>query len=179
VSVLQDIKLVKLFFSVFSRDEERVLNVVRGLSDMYGAIDHETPVIKFEYTDYYQNEFGTGIVRKLFSLKDLIDPAKVVGIKIKAVEMETEAVVNGQRTVNIDPGYVELSRVVLTTGKDYSHRIYLDKGVYADLTLTYRKGSGFVTLPWTYPDYASDDFRSFFGVLRSTLKGQLKERKID
>jgi len=30
-----------------------------------------------------------------------------------------------ERTINLDPGYIGLSKLVLATTKDYSHRIYL------------------------------------------------------
>ena len=43
------------------------------------------------------------------------------------------------RKVNIDPGYLLSSRFILATGKEYSHRIYIGKKVYADLTLMYTK----------------------------------------
>ena len=44
-------------------------------------------------------------------------------------------------------------RLVLATGKNFPHRIYLDHGIYGDLTLIYGQG-GLRTLPWTFPDYA-------------------------
>jgi hypothetical protein len=59
----------------------------------------------------------------------------------------------GKRSINIDPGYMLMSRFVLATGKDFTHRVYLGKGIYADLTLIFKRGE-FQTLSWTYPDYA-------------------------
>ncbi len=34
-----------------------------------------------------------------------------------------------------------LERFVLATGKNYTHRIYIGKGIYADLTLIFQNGS--------------------------------------
>jgi hypothetical protein len=68
--------------------------------------------------------------------------------------------------VNIDPGYMVLPRFVLASGKNFAHRIYIGKGVYADLTLIFVKGK-FQTLPWTYPDYAEENMLAFLTQVRN------------
>ena len=80
---------------------------------------------------------------------------------------------DGRRTVNIDPGYICLERLVLATGKNYTHRIYLSRGIYADLTLVFHRQS-FRTLPWTYPDYADPSAVEVFNALRERYKAQLR-----
>ncbi len=65
---------------------------------------------------------------------------------------------------------------MLATGKNYLHRIYLGRGVYADLTLIYEKG-GFQPLPWTYPDYASPEVRAVLALMRERLLDQLRDRR--
>jgi hypothetical protein len=67
--------------------------------------------------------------------------------------------------VNLDPGLLTPENFILATGKNFSHRVYLGNGVFADLTLVYRNG-GFHPLPWTYPDYASEEVRSLLRDLR-------------
>jgi hypothetical protein len=69
------------------------------------------------------------------------------------------------------------SRFILATGKEYSHRIYIGKGIYADLTLMYSKKDGFKTLPWTYPDYASESMISFLSKVRDKYLLDLKTEK--
>ena len=60
----------------------------------------------------------------------------------------------------LDPGLLLPTRFVLASGKDFTHRIYLAKGIYADLTLIYTRGV-FQRLPWTYPDYAGEILLGF------------------
>jgi hypothetical protein len=74
--------------------------------------------------------------------------------------------------VNIDPGYLTLSKVVLATTKDYSHRLYLRDGIYAEVTLHYEAGA-WRPWPWTYRDYASGQYLDFFERVRESLKQQL------
>jgi hypothetical protein len=82
----------------------------------------------------------------------------------------------GGRKVNIDPGYLAASKFILATGKDYSHRIYLGKGIYGDLTLIVQKGA-FTPLPWTYPDYASQPLIGLLNLLRQRYLWQLRQEK--
>ena len=69
------------------------------------------------------------------------------------------------RPINIDPGYVTPAKLVLATTKDRAHRIYLGRGIYAEVTLTYAK-KAFQSMPWTYPDYRSEPYRRFFEQVR-------------
>lgn len=68
--------------------------------------------------------------------------------------------------MNLDPGLVTPENFILATGKNFSHRIYLRDGVFADLTLVYRKGE-YRALPWTYPDYASREIRDLLKGVRA------------
>ncbi len=126
MSIRKDPEKVKLFFSVFANSEKQLLEALNKLTNLYGEIDWETDVIPFDQTNYYEKEFGKDLKRKLFSFKDLILPSEIVDIKLMTYELEAVFSRHGKRNVNIDPGYVTLSRVVLSTGKDYTHRIYLN-----------------------------------------------------
>ncbi|HOK40243.1 MAG TPA: DUF4416 family protein, partial [bacterium] len=77
------------------------------------------------------------------------------------------------RQVNIDPGYINLAKLVLVSTKDYSHRIYLSNGIYAEATLFFRHNQ-FETFPYTYPDYATDEVRNILKEIRKLFKSQLK-----
>ncbi len=170
-------KTAKLFFSIFSSDKELISKIIYSLSAHYGEIDFETPFLPFNQTRYYEKEFGDNLERKIFSVKKIINPLEAINIKIECMEMEEKGSEWGKRKFNIDPGYVELSHVILTTRKPYSHRIYVGKGVFADLTLIYKKEEGFVPLNWTYPDYGSQQYRDFFNKIRDILKINLREQK--
>ncbi|MGM0787653.1 MAG: DUF4416 family protein, partial [Thermodesulfobacteriota bacterium] len=100
----------------------------------------------------------------------------LAGIKHETNAIENEFAAGEKRRVNIDPGYLLRERFVLATAKNFSHRIYIGRGIYADLTLVYSKGN-FRTLPWTYPDYAAEDMLGFLHKVRSKYVFDLKSLK--
>lgn len=104
-------------------------------------------------SSYYASEMGENLLRefyyvpnKTFSFLDLVE------IKRKSKLTEDKFSKNNKRTVNLDPGMIGLHQVVVSTFKNYSHRIEIAPKIYADLQFTFMKNS-FQELPWTYPDY--------------------------
>ena len=67
-----------------------------------------------------------------------------------------------------------MERLILATGKNYTHRIYLGQGIYADLTLIYQRGT-FQPLEWTYRDYSDPEMIDCFNRLREGYKNQIRE----
>lgn len=116
---------------------------------------------------YYSKEMGEeSLLKRLFVFSSQkMEREELVPLKLKADEVEKKYFSNKGRTINIDPGYTALEQVILSTGKPYSHRIYLDKGVFAELTYEF-KDSTFKALPWTYPDYCHDEIINFFNYIR-------------
>jgi hypothetical protein len=137
-----------------------------------GRIDLLTDRLAFDQTDYYAAEMGDVLYRRVAAFSDLFDPGDLPAVKRLTMALEGEFSVEGRRRVNLDPGYVTLERLVLATAKNFVHRIYLGNGVYADLTLIFQDGR-FRSLPWTYPDYAGDDLRGQFEMIRRRLKWRL------
>ena len=125
----------------------------------------------FSYTSYYDDEMGHGIRRQTASFLKLVAPDSIAAIKLRTNEIEASLAIDGKRRVNIDPGLLGLENFILATGKNFTHRIYLRDGIYADLTLIYQKGA-FRPLPWTYPDCRELKFLHCLGVLRKKLKFQ-------
>ena len=82
---------------------------------------------------------------------------------------------NGNRKINFDIGYISLENVVLATGKNFSHRVHLHSGVFADLTYFY-EGKSYRTFSWTYPDYSHPDYINFFNFSRSFLQKKLQQK---
>jgi len=147
------------------------------LEDLFGSVDMISPWLGFAYTDYYYKEMGSPLYRKVFVFKPLIAQDELAMIKEKTNEIEAKFALDGKRPVNIDPGYLVSSRFILATGKEYSHRIYIGRKIYADLTLMYSKKKGFQTLEWTYPDYASKTMISFLSKVRSKYLLDLKANR--
>ncbi|MBL7205848.1 MAG: DUF4416 family protein [Desulfobacteraceae bacterium] len=167
---------VKHISSLFSPEKELIDRLIGQLSDIYGPVDWTSPELLFDRTKYYAREMGWPLCRRFVSFAELVPPDHLVEIKLKTNEIEQQYLRDGNRKVNIDPGYISPERLILATGKNYVHRIYLTKGIYADLTLVFQRGS-FITLKWTYPDYADPMIIGFFNEVRKRYMKQLREIK--
>jgi hypothetical protein len=102
----------------------------------------------------------------------MVDRAEIVGIKCLTNEIEQASAEGGKRNFNLDPGLLTLGNFVLATGKNNAHRIYLGKGIFADLTLIYRSRT-YNPLEWTYPDYADPELITILNRLRESYKCKL------
>ena len=165
---------VKLIASVFSGAEGLIEKAKEALIERFGPLDYESELLPFNHTDYYTPEFGPGLVRRFFAFAALIDPGELAAIKRWTNELEMKWAAGGRRRVNIDPGYISQSKLVLATTKNHAHRIYLGQGIYAEVTLRFYKGT-FRPWQWTYPDYASSAYIALFNHIRERYKEQLKE----
>ena len=111
----------------------------------------------------------------------LVKPAGVLPLDgLAAVKVATNALErdsagpDGRRLVNLDPGYLTLERLVLASGKNFTHRVYLGRGIWADLTLIYQ-GGDWVSLPWTFRDYASAPVQAFLTRVRDGYHREILE----
>jgi len=168
--------VAKLFAGLLAASEEALEKAQSELQSRYGPIDLRSAVFPFHYTSYYEEEMGNKIVRQFVSFENLFCPADLRKIKSDTIAIEKTMSAAGKRTANLDPGYLNLSSVVLATTKDASYRVYLGDGIYAQPTLSYRKGT-FAPFDWTYPDYREEESLRFFGEVRERLKEQLRARK--
>jgi hypothetical protein len=165
---------VKLTASLFSPEKDLVNLVIEELSGMFGPVDWRSPECFFDRTRYYEKEMGWPLHRRFISFEKLISPEEIVSIKLRTNGVEAQYVLEGKRRINIDPGYVSPERLILATGKNYVHRIYLSNGIYADLTLVFRRGR-FEPLVWTYKDYSDPVARGYFEKVRETYMIQRRE----
>ena len=163
---------VKLIIATFTSRLELFQEIETELEKKYGEIDFKGPVFDSNHTDYYQEEMGFGLKKKFISFKNLISPEKINSIKLFTNKLESKYSKEGKRIVNIDPGYVDNSKLVLASTKNYYHRIYLGKGIYAEVTLFFKEKS-FQQLPWTYPDYKTDASIDIFNKIREIYRNQL------
>lgn len=164
---------VKLISGLLSAKQDLLIQAKQVLAKRYGPVDLESPIIPFDFTDYYDDELGKGILRQYISFTRLIRPEYIGKIKRQTIRMERRIMITGNRKVNIDPGYVALDKMVLATTKGGTYRIYLGKGIYAQSTLYFEKGS-FHPWSWTYPDYRTQMSIEFFNKVRTGYKSVLK-----
>ena len=164
---------VKLISSLFSSQKALIEKIICELEEIFGPTDWISPELYFDRTRNYEKEMGWPLHRRFISFQRLIRPDDIVEIKLVTNGVEKRYLQDDKRMVNIDPGYISLERLILATGKNYTHRIYLSKGIYADLTLIFKKGS-FRPLSWTYRDYADPPIIGYFNDLRESYKRQLR-----
>lgn len=163
---------VKLVAGMIYSDESLCKEAREGFSERCGPEDFASMVLPFDRTRYYEKEMGSGLKRVFITYSECMAREILVFMKHFSREIETEFSHDGRRRVNIDPGYISLENLVLATFKGYSHRIYLGKGVFAEVTLIFEKGS-FRPLAWTYPDYASQEVIRIMNVIRGRYRAQL------
>jgi len=174
MSKLTEPPLTVLFISIIFNEDSIFDACISDLVTEYGDIELQSERLEFCFSDYYNEEMGTGLLRKFISFKKLINRDKIVDIKLYSNDLEEKYSVRGKRTVNLDPGYLSAEHLVLSTGKGFAHRPYLGKGVYADLTLIFQD-TKFKSLDWTYPDYRSDQIQSYFYKLRKLYLNKLRK----
>ncbi len=166
----------KLIISLVMKDKKIIERLLPLIVEAFGDIDIISNWFNFDYTAYYYEEMGAPLFRRVIVFKKLISQNRLAAIKEITNLFEKKWEKENKRNINIDPGYLLLSRFILATGKDYSHRIYLDHGIYADLTLIYRQGQ-YTALEWTYPDYASPEMLKFLKRTRRKYALDLKKQK--
>lgn len=144
------------------------------LVDRWGPLEIISPPFPFNQTSYYHGEMGQPLQRRFLAFKQLIDPSELSGLKLESNALElTMRDDSGNRTVNLDPGFLSLANLLIATCKNHYHRIPLREGVYAHLEYVFKDGD-FAFLPWTYPDFKSPQYLDFFRSLRQVYKSNLK-----
>ena len=156
---------VKLVMSIFSANWRDIGVTIGTLAVHFGKPDFIGAGMPFTETDYYEREMGASLIRRLVSFAALVRPEALPDIKNLTQRIEMRYAEGERRRVNIDPGYISPSHLILATGKGYSHRPYLRDGIYADLTLIFENGT-FRPLPWTYPDYAGRSITALMNRVR-------------
>ncbi|MFH0838708.1 MAG: DUF4416 family protein [Candidatus Omnitrophota bacterium] len=160
---------VNLIIGVITKNEKLLQDATKHLRRKFGAIDYQSPIIDFNFTDYYEKEMGLNLKRCFFSFKKLIAPETLCDIKLYTNGLEkkfSRSKNKPSRTINLDPGYITAAKLVLATTKDYAHRVYLAKGIFAEITMHFKNG-GFQHFNWTYPDYRTQEYKDVFNRIRA------------
>lgn len=172
MGVVKTPKPVMLFASIIYKDEDILYRAIETLEEKIGKIHEKTHNMAFDHTDYYSEEMGDGVSRIMVLFEPLMPREVIVETKLTTNNIEIQLSGGEKRKVNIDPGYITLENVVLATTKNYTHRIYIGKGIYGDLTLIFKKGT-YTPLEWTYPDYAGSEIISILNRWRGYYKRML------
>lgn len=162
-----------LFCGMLGSDPDLLRRARQLICRQFGPADTESERWPFDQTDYYTEEMGPHLQRCFVSFSRLIRPEALP--EVKRFTNRTESQIADQaalpdiaRPVNLDPGYLDLGKLVLATTKDRSHRIYLGQGIYAEVTLHF-VGGAWQVWPWTYPDFHRPEYHAYFMTLRQRL----------
>ena len=164
------------FFVGLLYSQIRLRDVALGIIESeIGSLSSRFGPIPFTFTDYYENDMGSPMFREIIAIEPLRSPEGLSTLKLKSNEIELH-ITEGSgfvRPVNIDPGYIDRYKLVLASCKNGPMRIPLSNGVYAEVTMTWRK-DGFQPHDLTYADYRSDEVRTFLSKLRMEYIGKLR-----
>jgi|SRR6056297_79962 len=169
-------ELVNLIIFAFGRYiDYRLTDVNKELSQHFGEIDFISEPLDFgKYTHYYNKEMGEGKIQgKIISFKTLIHPAELVNAKLITNQIEQRHTLEGDRTINLDSGYIHHTQFVLASTKPQGNRIYIGKGIYAEVTLYFAEGA-YKPLKYTYPNYSNQEY---IHEITKVRKAFLKKRK--
>ena len=170
-------KPVKLFVALLSNDPALFSLSVTHLQSQYGLVDLESETFPWNMTNYYRKEMGENLLRKFITFETLIAPDALASIKLATNALEI-LLSEGERPtsprrVNLDPGYVDATKLVLASTKDQAHRLYLSHGIYAEVTLLYYHGE-FHPFVYTYPDYHWPETHAFLRRVQKHYRDQLR-----
>lgn len=169
---------VKLFVGILTSLPDITSEIEELLSARFGVVDTRSDMFAFDMTHYYDEEMGSPIVRCFLGFRDLTSPDRLAGVKRLTNDLESDlAAKQGKvrRPVNLDPGYMEESKIVLASTKNFYHRILLADGIYGEVTLHY-EGGAWKSFPWSFPDFRSGRYDQFFKQLRRSYREQLSKK---
>lgn len=162
-----------IIWGLLSNELNLINSIESELNSNYDSTILKSSTILFNYTNYYEREMGKELKRLWIVTKKVIDLSSIADVKLFSTKLEKKFQMNAQRRINIDPGFLTLSNLILATTKNYSHRIYLKDGIFAEVTLIFHNNS-FQTLEWTYPDYR--DNIEFFNNARKMYQQLLNDK---
>jgi hypothetical protein len=166
----------KLIVGIISSKEIYFERAEEELRLLFGSIDLKSSMFPFDLTNYYEEQMGINLKRIFLSFVELVPPEKLSLLKIQTNALEQKIrqdLGENFRVVNIDPGILTSSSLIMATAKDFSHRIPLAQGIYAHLEFLFTR-SAVKTLNWTYPDFKQPSYQRFFLDVRRIYLEQLK-----
>jgi len=167
---------VKLFISIIYRDEPVRSDAKEFMIRRWGAIDFESEPLPYNPPEKLKQEMGLPLFRTFVSFKKLADPGEISLIKMGCIGLEERLRHQGKRRVNLDPGYLDSHKVLITTTHAGPAKVYHSAGIYLDMVLLFPKGKC-QALPWSLPDFKAQNYNDTFLSLYSLYKDALAAAK--
>lgn len=174
-----------LFFGAFGVSTGVLDQVAARVVARYGPLHpHGTSAVSpFPDTVAYRKTMGSSLLRRFFVLARRWPQDGLAAVKRAAIAIEDEiaaevtnppapaSTCRVERPVNVDPGLIDGSRVILASTRDRPHRLYRGDGIWEEVTLVWRDGE-YHALPWTYPDFTRAEYHEFFARFRAEFLGR-------
>jgi len=164
---------VKFVVPILYGPESPLEEALCEISRRFGTMDYRSVPYPFDFTAYYQPEMGIGLHRIIVSFADLIPPEDIRLIKRATDAMEDRWRLDGRRSVNLDPGYMDYFKLVLASNKAGGNKVAVGDGVWLDINLLYEKRQ-WKTLPWTFPDFKTGRYDRDLCAIRDRYKVQMR-----
>ena len=167
---------VKLICGIIFRFDSVFCKAQSQLVSNFGPLDSVSEPFAFSFTDYYLLQMGEPLLRRFISFERICSPEILSAAKLRTNALEEEIrseMGSSYREVNLDPGCLSGSALIMATAKDFAHRVPLRDGIYAHLELLFGR-SGIRTLDWTYPDFRVNLYHDWLLKIRSRYLEQLR-----
>jgi len=152
-----------LIIATMYSNKEKYDKVKSILTEKFNKITHESPEYNFDqFTSYYEKEMGKNLVKRFLIFNKQINKKDLIEIKKQTTEIEKEFSQNNNRTINLDPGYLNEKELVLASfKKGTNYKEDLGQGVYAHKVLEFKDKKAIMF--WhTFPDYRVKENQEFF-----------------
>lgn len=150
--------------------------LLEKLTGTWGKIAYRGKLFPFDTGSYYHPEMGSPLYRGAISFSDLWLAKDLTVQKYRSREMEKQLASVQGRNYNLDVGYIDCDKMVLASFKRSGPKLYIEKGVWADMLLLYQKGK-WKPLPWTFPDFCDERYHHDLLRIRENYKSDLKKAK--
>ena len=153
----------KLIIALMYSNKEIYRKTLEELKKLFGDIDKESQEYNFDqFTKFYEKEFGKNLVKRFISFKNRIEREDLADIKLKTTQIEKEFSKENKREINLDPGYLTETELVLASfKKGTNYKQDIGKGIYAHKVLEFKGNK--VEIFWhTFPDYRVKENQEWF-----------------
>jgi hypothetical protein len=161
--------------SLLTADADLLPVVEDELTRAFGEIILRSAPVPFDTSDYYREEMGDGLVRRWYCFRDLCGAEHLPEARLDTGRIEEMFAAGGKRRVNLDPGYLDLGKLVLASLKEAPDKMYMGQGVWAHTCLRYRFGA-FKAPDHSFPDFKDGRFNDFMLEARKLYRSLLRER---
>jgi hypothetical protein len=161
--------------SCLTAESELLSTVESELVRIYGELALKSPAFSFDTSAYYREEMGEGLERHWLCFRELFSAERLPEFRLATGRIEARLAAEGNRRVNLDPGYLDLGKLVLASLKEAPDKIYMGQGVWAHTCLKFRWGE-FTAPDHSFPDFQDGRFDTFMLEARSLYKSLLQRR---